>query len=95
MAFNWYEVIGLIGTAFVLIGFSLSGESNIRKINMLGAAISVIYGLLISALSVVVLNASLVIIHVYKLYKLRETRRNQTSINTIQGYTYDNRRFRK
>lgn len=65
------EIVGLIATLFVLVSFLISGEKNIRVINIIGAFIFVIYGLTLGALSVWLLNGILFFVHIYKLYKLR------------------------
>lgn len=70
MEFN-IEIVGLIATLFVLVSFLTSGEKNIRVINIIGAFIFVIYGLILGALSVWLLNGILFFVHIYKLYKLR------------------------
>lgn len=67
------EVIGIIATLFVLGSFLVDGEAKIRKINIVGAIIFVVYGVLIGALSVWLLNGALLAIHIYKLRKLKES----------------------
>ena len=67
---NTYEIIGLVGTAIILMSFLAGGEKKIRQINMVGALVSVLYGVLIGAMSVWLLNAALVVIHFRKLMKL-------------------------
>ena len=64
------EIIGLLAGVFILISFKLSGEAKIRSVNMIGAVLFVIYGIMISAISILVLNSLLFIIHCYKLSKL-------------------------
>lgn len=64
-----YEIIGLLGTLFVLISFLMKEVKLIRIINIIGAILFVIYGLLIGALSTWLLNAILVIIHIIYLLK--------------------------
>ncbi len=71
MGFN-IEIIGLIATLFVLVSFLASGERSIRLINIVGAFIFVIYGLLLGALSVWILNGVLFFVHIYKLIKLKK-----------------------
>lgn len=63
-----YEIIGTIATIFVLISFLMKGEKRIRIINIIGALLFVIYGVLINAFSVWLLNGALVLIHLYKLH---------------------------
>ena len=69
-----HEIIGIIATLFVLLSFLFTAEKRIRQINIIGAAIFIVYGIIIAAHSVYILNAVLVIIHIYKLYKGREKR---------------------
>lgn len=64
------EAIGLLATLFVLTSFTANSEKKIRQINIGGAILFVIYGLLIAAPSVYILNGALFFIHIYKLKKL-------------------------
>lgn len=64
-----YEILGTIASIFVLISFLMKGEKNIRLINIIGAFIFVIYGILINAFSIWFLNSVLLIIHIIKLIK--------------------------
>ena len=68
------EIIGMIATAFIVIGFMFSSERKIRIINALGAVLYVVYGILIHSYSNIVLNSILVAVHLYKLIqqKLKE-----------------------
>lgn len=67
-----YEIIGLLGTLFVLISFLMKEVRLIRVINIIGAVLFVIYGLLIGALSTWLLNGILVIIHIIYLIKAKQ-----------------------
>jgi hypothetical protein len=64
-----YEIIGLIGTLFVLISFAQTDILKIRAINLVGALLFVAYGILIGSVSNWLLNGIIVIIQVYKLIK--------------------------
>ena len=66
-----YEVIGVCASVIVLISFLLKGEEKIRIVNLIGAILFVIYGLLIHAFSVWFLNSVLVLVHLYKLIKFK------------------------
>jgi len=67
-----FEVLGIIGTLFVLASFVLSGELKIRYINIVGSVIFVVYGVAIGAFSVWLLNSILIVIHLYKIIQLRK-----------------------
>lgn len=66
------ELIGILATLLVLVSFLFTGETKIRVINIIGAVIFVIYGVLINSLSVWILNGALIIIHFVKLYKYKK-----------------------
>ena len=63
------EWVGVAASLLVLCSFLLKGEKQIRRVNILGALTFVIYGILIKAFSVYVLNGALILIHIYKLNK--------------------------
>ena len=65
----WFEVIGIAGTLFVLLSFLMKDLKMVRIINIVGAVLFVVYGLLIGALSTWLLNGILVIIHIVYLLK--------------------------
>lgn len=71
MEFN-PEFIGILATLFILLAFLKSGEYEIRIYDLIGAILFVIYGILIDSFSVYFLNAILIIIQIYKLYKLKK-----------------------
>lgn len=63
------EIIGICATLFVLLSFLFRDEKRIRLVNIVGAALFVTYGLIMGALSVWLLNALLIIIHIYFLFR--------------------------
>lgn len=65
------EIIGLLATVLVLVSFLYKNELHIRVVNIFGALLFVVYGILISSLSVWLLNGALVIIHVNRIIKLK------------------------
>lgn len=69
MQFN-VEWIGLLASCFVLASFLATGERKIRTINIFGASLFVVYGLMLGAISVWVLNGILLITHIRRLMKL-------------------------
>ena len=65
-----YEIIGTLASIIVLLSFSMNDEKTIRKVNIIGAVLFVIYGFLIGSFSIGFLNGILVLVHTYKLFKL-------------------------
>ena len=63
------ELLGIIASLFIITGFVGNNLKHIRILNSVGAFLYIIYGCLIPSLSVVILNAVLFILQIYKVYK--------------------------
>lgn len=75
-----YEFIGLVGTALIVLSFVFDDQRKIRIFNSIGSLFFIVYGLLIGALSNIVLNGTLLGIHFYKLHKMgKENKYGETS----------------
>lgn len=68
-----YEIIGLSATLFVLLSFLMKKIELVRIINIIGATLFVIYGLLIHSLSTWLLNGVLIIVHIIYLIKYKKS----------------------
>ena len=66
------ELIGYLASIVILIGFTFKGESKIRTINMIGSLLFIVYGLLIKAYPVALLNALTILVNVRALVKTRK-----------------------
>ena len=66
----YIELIGIAASVFILASFVLSGETKIRSVNIFGAVLFVIYGIMKSALSIWLMNSVLFMVHCYKLIRL-------------------------
>ncbi len=72
---HWYfELIGYVGSALIVISLMMSAVIKLRIINLIGAATFGVYGLLIGAPPVVIMNTAIVIINSIHLYRMRNTR---------------------
>lgn len=65
-----YEIIGYIASALVAISVLMTSILRLRVINLIGSSIFVIYGLLIGAFPVALVNFIIVLINIYQLNKL-------------------------
>ena len=65
------EVIGWIATLIILVSFLYSGVK-LRIINFFGALTWVFWGMMMETWNVIILNVLIMIIHSYKLYKMRK-----------------------
>lgn len=63
------ECVGILASVFVLVSFLFSNERKTRIINIVGAAVFVVYGLILPAYATSVMNGALIIVHVVKLSK--------------------------
>lgn len=72
------EILGLIATFIILISFLLKGETKIRIVNSFGAAIFAVYGIIIGAWSVWLLNIALMIVHIVYLLKMPRKKKSKT-----------------
>ena len=70
-----YELIGIGGTLLILAAFLCNGEKKIRILDMAGAALFVIYGVLIGSVSNIILNLVLIVIQIVKLVKIYKQKR--------------------
>lgn len=65
-----YEIIGYTASALVAISLMMSSIVKLRVINLIGAALFTLYGLLIGAYPVAVLNFTIVLIDLYYLREI-------------------------
>ena len=66
----YYEIIGYVGSLLVAVSLSMKNIRYLRRINFFGAFFFSIYGLLIEAYPVFVLNGYITVIDIYYLYKM-------------------------
>jgi hypothetical protein len=65
------EIIGWFATVITLVSFLYSGVK-LRIINFLGALTWVFWGVMMETWNVIILNVLIMVIHSYKLYKMRK-----------------------
>lgn len=66
------EIIGLVASVLVAASFFMNGETFIRAVNIIGSVVFVIYGMLISSLSVMLLNTISIAVNTVKIYNLKK-----------------------
>jgi hypothetical protein len=65
-----YEIIGYIASILVAVSLMMSSILKLRVVNLIGAAFFTVYGLLIGAYPIVVVNFIIVLIDLYYLYEI-------------------------
>ncbi len=67
---TFYDILGYLASAFVVVSLLTSNIKHLRYLNMIGCILFVIYGVLISAYPVAIMNAIAFLINIYHLRKL-------------------------
>ena len=75
----FWEIIGYIGTALVIISMLMTNIDRLRFINICGGFLSLVYAISVKAPPIVVLNATLVTINIIQLIRSRINRRRFAS----------------
>ncbi|QOY35366.1 YgjV family protein [Anaerobacillus isosaccharinicus] len=70
MDFTWLEWLGYLASLIVLISLLMSSIIKLRWINLLGSSLFSLYGFLIGALPVGLMNLGIAIINIYYLVKI-------------------------
>lgn len=66
----YLEIFGYIGMALVLVSMMMTSLKRLRILNMTGAVICAIYGVLTNTWPTALLNIGLLIIQIVQLYRL-------------------------
>lgn len=67
------EVLGYLSTVIVAISFLMKDVIKLRLVNSVGCLCFVIYGVLIGAIPVALLNALIVAINLYYIFQAKRT----------------------
>ena len=67
---TFYEWIGYIASFLILVSLIMTSVKRLRLINLAGALLFALYGWLISAYPVMIMNAGIVIVNVYYLKQI-------------------------
>lgn len=89
-----WEIIGYAGSALVVISMLMSSILKLRIINTAGSIISCVYAIVVGAMPLALMNACLIIINLYNLYRLMHTKKPYdiavcSSDDGIVGYFLD------
>jgi len=87
---SFYELIGYAGSILVAISLMMKSLVRLRTINMIGAGVFIIYGLLIGAIPVVFLNGLILCVNVYNLWRMGRQKDYFTLMEVRAESTYLN-----
>ncbi|WP_109077716.1 YgjV family protein [Aggregatibacter kilianii] len=77
---NSVEILGYVATLIVAASFLFKSIVPLRIVNCVGAALFMIYALITHTYPVALLNAFLVAVHIYQLWRLKHT----SKLNSIK-----------
>ncbi len=80
----YYEIVGYVGSVLVAVSLSMKNIRLLRQINFLGAFAFSLYGFLIGAMPVFILNGYIAVIDVYYLYKIYKTKEDFSIIPALE-----------
>jgi hypothetical protein len=83
-----YELIGYLASILVAVSLTMRSILRLRLINLLGSAFFTVYGLLITAYPVAVLNGLIVGINLYYLYVMKRAKNYFTILETHHDAAY-------
>jgi hypothetical protein len=84
----WYEIVGYVASGLVAISLTMSSILRLRIINLVGAIIFTIYGLLIGAYPIVIVNLIITLINIYYLFQIFGNREYFTMLVTHHDSDY-------
>ncbi|MBC8426116.1 YgjV family protein [bacterium] len=73
---NWIEWIGYAGSALVVVSLMMSAVVRLRVLNLAGALFFAVYGALVGALPVLLVNVVIVVVNAAHLAKVARARRD-------------------
>ena len=68
------DIIGYIGMAVILYSFTIENIYKLRLVNSIGCIVWIVYGLGIMAGPTILVNSSVLAIHLHWFYKNRKTK---------------------
>lgn len=64
-----FEIIGFIGSLFVILSYIFKDMTKLRIVNMIGCVVWIIYGTLIHSYSTIFTNLVIMIIHIVNMVR--------------------------
>ena len=81
------EIVGIAASVLVLVSFLFKNIRTIRLISIVGCIIFVVYGVLINAPSIWLLNGILIFVHIFFLIKMRKNKGTASTTSTAEQST--------
>ncbi len=88
LGISWVEWVGYTASLLVLISLMMASILRLRILNLIGATVFCIYGLLIHSYPVAGMNFLIVLSNVYYLFKLRKVKEEFILMETSKNSTF-------
>ena len=72
------EIFGIIAGCILLISFAMPKQIYIRSVGVVGCAFFVVYGVLLTAWSLWIINSIMILIHLFYIVKIIRENRKKT-----------------
>jgi len=76
----YLEIFGYIGTALVILSMTMTSLNSLRIFNICGSVISAIYSVVVNAWPIAIMNAALVFINIFQLWRRARSKREYTHL---------------
>ncbi|MCA9917627.1 MAG: YgjV family protein [Anaerolineales bacterium] len=67
-----FELVGYMASVFVAVSLMMRSVTKLRVINLVGAVLFTVYGLIIAAYPVAVVNGFIVLVNIYYLQQMHK-----------------------
>ncbi len=82
---NYIEAIGYAGSVLVALSLTMKNIFYLRRINLIGASIFAIYGLLVNAMPVLFLNSFIALVDIYYIWEEKKKKEYFTLLPVADG----------
>jgi hypothetical protein len=79
----WFEVIGYVASALIVIGLVMTSVLRLRLLGLAGAILFSAYAVLIDAIPVLVTNGTIVFVHLYHLQRILRDRAHEEYFEVV------------
>ena len=92
---SWVEWLGYIASLLVLLSMLMNSILKLRVVNLIGSSLFAVYGLIINAIPVFIVNGTIALINVYYLVKFFFASTDVFKSLEVRGNSYYLREFLK
>lgn len=84
MEINYIEIIGYLGSVLIAVSLMMKNIYYLRRINLIGASTFAVYGLLVGAIPVFILNSFISLVDIYYIWEAKKKKEYFTLLKIEQ-----------